>query len=85
MSQATNQHTYNSSRRRFLAFTAAASAVGAGSLAVAAMPAPAAQCFATTASSCSSRSKSSSTRGGAGLRPRNHAAVRDLGSRTFPA
>ena len=33
------------SRRRFLAFTAGASALAAGSLAAAAMPAPASQCF----------------------------------------
>lgn len=35
-----------SARRRFLAFTAGASALAAGSLAAAAMPAPASQCFA---------------------------------------
>ena len=43
MSQATNQHTAN--RRRFLAIAAGASAIGAGSLGLAAMPAPASQCF----------------------------------------
>jgi hypothetical protein len=41
MAQADSNHTTNASRRRFLAFTAAASAVSVGSLAVAALPAAA--------------------------------------------
>jgi hypothetical protein len=44
--KATLDNNTDSSRRRFLAITAAASAVGAGSLAVAATPTTAHQCFA---------------------------------------
>jgi hypothetical protein len=46
MRKATLDNNTDSSRRRFLAVTAAASAVGAGSLAVAATPTTAHQCFA---------------------------------------